>query len=146
MTDIATTWNASGTAGDWVVDGADLQSGADLETAVQISLFTDATAGPDDVIPDGTDDPRGWVGDADSDRPIGSKLWLLSRAVLDDQTLLTAADYMRQALQWLLDDGVVSKIDVVTTRGGLRRLDAAITLSRTGGAPLNLKYAWVWGS
>ena len=145
MTDIATVWNAQGTAGDWVVAGSDLLSGGDLATAVEISLFSDAEASPDDVIPDGTDDPRGWVGDADSDRPIGSKLWLLSRTTLTAQTLLTAADYIREALRWMLDDGVVSTVDVATTRGGPRRMDIDIVLSRSGGPPINLQYAWAWG-
>ena len=146
MTDIATVWSLDDLSGDWIVAGTDLQSGDDLVTAVVISLFTDAEADADDVIPDGTDDPRGWVGDADSDRPIGSKLWLLSRTTLTAQTLLTAADYMRAALQWLLDDGVVSMIDVSTSRAGLRRMDALIKISRTGGPPVKLQYAWVWGS
>ena len=145
MPDIATIWTGGGSAGDWAYAAPDLVSGRDLETAVAISLGTDARAGADDVIPDGSDDRRGWVGDADGDRPIGSKLWLRRRSDITPQLLLTIADDMRAALQWMLDDGVVSTIVVETTRGGPRRIDAAVTLNRTGGPPVKLQYAWAWG-
>ena len=55
-------------------------SNLDLQTAILISLFTDAQASPDDMIQDGSGDPRGWWGDLGSSKPIGSKLWLLGRA------------------------------------------------------------------
>ena len=145
MPDIATVWGADLLSGDWAMAGADLLSGDDLQTAVAISLGTDRTADPDDLIPDGSGDPRGWVGDADSDVAIGSKLWLLSRSALTDATLVAARDVILQALQWLLDDGVVSTTEVTTSRGGPRRLDATVTLSRTGGQPVKLQFAWAWG-
>ena len=144
MPDIDTVWPAGGLTGDWALAGPDLASGHDLVSAVTLSLYTDRQADPDDTIPDGTEDPRGWVGDADGDRPLGSKLWLRSRSVLTDKLLLTAADDIREALQWLLDDGVVSSIDVEVSRGGVRRLNAVVTLSRTGGQPVKLEFAWAW--
>lgn len=106
MPDISTIWNT--TRGDWQVAGADLLSQNDVVTALLISLFTDAAALPDDVIPDGSNDPRGWWGDPD----IGSRLWLLERAKRTAATLARAQDYITEASQWMLDDGVASRIDV----------------------------------
>ena len=144
MPDITTAWPPLGAYGDWAMAGADLASGSDLETAVLISIATDRVADPDDVIPDGTGDPRGWVGDADSDRPIGSKVWLRLRSKRTPELLKTVADDLRDALQWLLDDKVVSSIEVATEWQEPRRLASRLTLHRTGGQPLTLEYAWAW--
>jgi phage gp46-like protein len=115
MADITTVWTASlDSEGDWQLDGPDLQSGDDIETAVIISLFTDRRADPDDVIPDGSDDPRGWWADGDPEGPIGSKIWLRVRSKIVQQTLNIVRTDIVQALQWLLDDNVCSSISVET--------------------------------
>jgi phage gp46-like protein len=79
MPDIQTLWNV--TTGDWNLVPGDVQSGDDLESAVLISLFTDRRAEASDVVPDGSNDRRGWWGDSGSLYLIGSRLWLLRRAV-----------------------------------------------------------------
>ncbi|MGC0155879.1 phage GP46 family protein, partial [Chromobacterium vaccinii] len=110
--DISTVWVA-GTHGDWVLAGSELLAGNDLQSAILLSLGTDREAGPDDVIPDGSGDPRGWCLD-DTVRPIGSRLWLLARAKQTRETAQRARDYIAEALQWLIDDGVVAKFDITT--------------------------------
>lgn len=116
-----------------------LLTGNDLGTAVMISLFTDAEAGPDDIIPDGTSDRRGWWAG-----PIGSKLWLLSRSKQTATVLALAKTYIAEALQWLLDDGVASEVLIITefTRPGL--LGAQITIKRDGKKPETLNFEWAW--
>ena len=109
MPDIATLWNT--VRGDWGLSGADLAKGNDLVTAALVSLFTDRRAGPDDVPPDGTEDPRGWWAD-DASSPIGSRLWLLARAKRTDAVLNAAIAYANESLAWMLEDGVASRIDV----------------------------------
>lgn len=111
MADIATIWNADDVSADWAMNGADLQTDDTLQTAALISIFTDRRAGPDDVIPDGTNDARGWWGD-DPEHPIGSRLWLLNRAKRTNETLQRAKDYIIEALQWIIDDGAAARIDV----------------------------------
>src|SRR5260363_120954 len=59
MNDIPIRWSAESGAGDWSPDSAEV---SDLQIAVMISLFTDRQARPDDVIPDGSTDARGWWG------------------------------------------------------------------------------------
>src|SRR5260364_261512 len=59
MYDIPIRWSAESGAGDWSPDSAEV---SDLQIAVMISLFTERQARPDDVIPDGSTDARGWWG------------------------------------------------------------------------------------
>lgn len=141
MSDISTLWNA--TSGDWALAGADLRSGDDLATAVVLSLFTDRVAQADDVIPDGSGDPRGWHGD-DPTAPIGSRLWLIFRAKRTQQTLTDAQSYAAEALQWMVDDGVVATFDVYVEWQVRGRLAMRVTLFKNDGTQQALEFAWVW--
>ncbi|WP_250538703.1 MULTISPECIES: phage GP46 family protein [unclassified Caballeronia] len=127
-----------------VVSGGYLETGNDLQTAVLLSLFTDRVANADDVIPDGTGDPRGWWGDLDEDSPIGSRLWLLDRSKQTQEVLNNARDYIVEALQWLVDDGVVASMDVQTEWTRATFLGAQITLYQPAGPSVSLTYAWAW--
>lgn len=144
MTDIQTLWNTETGYGDWQLVGTDLLAGDDLGTAVLISLFTDGQAGPNDIIPDGTNDRRGWCGDLGQDIRIGSRLWLLDRAKQTTATLLAAENYAAEALQWLLNDGVVAKIDIAAQWVRQSFLGLEITLYQQDGTKRALKYAWAW--
>ena len=129
MPDISTLWHT--TYGDWSLAGADLESGDDIVTAVLISLFTDRLAGPDDVLTDGTNDRRGWWADS-SNNAIGSRLWLLTRAKHTNATLGLAEAYIAEALQWLIDDGVATKVDIHAEWQRSDELCAQITVHVAG--------------
>ena len=141
MSDISTIWN--GTHGDWQMVGADLGSGGDLATAVLISLFTDRVALPDDVIPDGSNDPRGWWGD-DPTVPVGSRLWLIFRSKLTQDTAANAQNYAEEALQWMADDGVVAGSDVYVESQVPSTLAMRVTLFKNDGTKQTITFAWVW--
>lgn len=115
MTDLALTWRSDEFAADLTVDGGDLVGDEGLETAVLMSLFLDREAAPGDVLPEGETDRRGWWGDSfpvvDGDR-IGSRLWLLARSKATPVVLSRAEEYAREALAWLLEDRVASRVDV----------------------------------
>jgi phage gp46-like protein len=77
---------------DWVLTPAgQLDDSDQLQTALIVALGTDRRANPDDVLPTPDDDDlRGWWGDLDaaaiwSGWPIGTRLWLLSRAKITDR-------------------------------------------------------------
>jgi phage gp46-like protein len=149
MSDLTTFWNAAEGRGDWALAGPDLASGADLETAVVISLFTDRRADADDRIPDGTQDPRGWWGDAQRTRPLGSKLWLLERAKKTEQTRLAAKDYVDDALAWLVEDGIAASVETAVAwqdgRAPQGVLGIVVTITEPGGAPPRVfNYEWAW--
>jgi phage gp46-like protein len=134
MTDIALIWKDS--HGDIAQDGIDLLTDDSIETAVIISLFTDRRAEPGDAIPDGTDNRRGYWGDAYRARPIGSRLWLLSRESQLASVLTDAETYAAEALQWLLDDGLASALAITATNPAFEMLALRIDITLPDGSPL----------
>lgn len=143
MADATLTWDPVNNRADLTMVGPAVMTGNDLQTAIIISLFTDRMAQPGDVIPDGTNDPRGWWGD--SDVPIGSRMWLLKRAKQIPQTLQLAYDYLAEALQWLIDDGVVARFDISVQWARPSVLGAQITAYKQNGTQLTTgQYAWAW--
>lgn len=144
MSDITTTWIVQSGTGDWSISGGALTSGNDLETAVLISLFTDRVAEATDIPPDGGDDRRGWWGDEDEDVPIGSRLWLLDRSRLTPAVANTARIYIEEALRWLVDDEVATSVKALTAISGASQLNSIVTITRSDGTVVPLKFNWAW--
>lgn len=144
--DFLSTFDPVNLRADWSMAGTDLASDGGLTTAVIISLFTDRLAAIDDDIPDkppsGAGDRRGWWGDrpiggdAPGGKPdfIGSRLWLLAREKQTEATRQKAIGYCREALQWMIDDGIAARLDVVGQWQGLGFLALQITLYDRNGA------------
>lgn len=124
------------------VIGTGLISGSDLYTAALISIFTDAAASPDDVIVDGTNDPRGWWGDSN----IGSKLWLRTRSKATALIPALVKSDVETALQWMLDDDVVAQINVTTEWTKPNMLGGQIEFLRQDGARAALAFSRLWAA
>lgn len=110
-----------------------------LIRAVVISLFTWRRAAPDDPVDD--EERFGWWGDSYptvADDRIGSRLWLLRRVKLTASTQRDAEFYANEALQWLLDDGQVLEVDVLTERVDSSRLNLRVMLTIPGGTRLHI--------
>ena len=110
-----------------------------LQRAVVISLFTWRRAEPSDPVDDA--DRQGWWGDSYPGQPndrIGSRLWLLRRRSITAQTLRDAQRYCEEALQWLLDDDLVTQVQVTITRPAAQKLAAHVLLQRPDGDPIDL--------
>lgn len=132
MTDIRTVFIDLGTPIDYAIDALGLTEDDGLETAVVLSLFTDRRAEDDDRLPEpGDTDRRGWWADAfpeiEGDR-IGSRLWLLNREKQTQDVANRAREYAEEALAWLVDDGIASRIEVEAAfvRAGVLGLGVAI--------------------
>lgn len=113
------------------ITNADDQAVA-LHRAAVISLLTWRRAGGDDVLDDA--ERYGWWGDSFPSAPddkIGSRLYLLRRRTLTDETVRDAIDYAREALQWLLDDGRVVDVAIAAERS-VNRLDMRVVLTTPG--------------
>lgn len=82
-----------------------------LEQLVAISLFSDARADLDDELPVAGESRRGFWGSNDGDN-FGSRLWLLERAKDTRENRARAAEYAREALDWLVDDGLADSVEV----------------------------------
>ncbi|PKP89692.1 MAG: hypothetical protein CVT77_17235 [Alphaproteobacteria bacterium HGW-Alphaproteobacteria-16] len=117
MTDLALRFDPASWSADLVLDGGALATDNGLASALVVSLFSDARARADDPLPQPGSDPRGWWGDAFNADPadrIGSRFWLLTRAKLTEDTAVRARDILREALDWLVADGVASAVEVTT--------------------------------
>jgi phage gp46-like protein len=131
---------------DFYLENADLATGQDLHSAVIVSLFTDRRARIDDPLPYDAGSRRGWWGDTfepiQGDR-IGSRLWLLSREKQTQATLARAQEYCREALRWLIEDGVASRVDVEVTypRMGVMAIFVGID-KPTGREEFRFDYPW----
>lgn len=88
-----------------------------LSRAVVISLFTWQRASQSDEVDN--DQRMGWWGDTFAENKgdkIGSKLWILLRQKITEETLNRAQEYAYDALKWLIDDGICSDITVNVER------------------------------
>lgn len=127
--------------------GAGLLMDEGLESAVIVSLFTDRRAEDDDELPGNTDDRRGWWGDnqsvVDNDR-IGSRLWLLSREKQTAAVLSRAREYAAEALQWLIDDGVASEVNVSAEYVRRGVLGLGIEIVKPDKSTLEYRFEHLW--
>lgn len=109
-----------GDALDLVLEDGDLRVENGLRTACYVSLFTDGLAAADDELPDTDGSRRGWWGSTvvAGDRPpsLGSKLWLLERSKLTQQTLLAAEAHASDALSWLVEARIAERVEVSASR------------------------------
>jgi phage gp46-like protein len=147
LADLALTWVDQLGAADLSMIDSDIASDRTMVTAVILSIFVDRRADPDDVPPSGDPtDMRGWWADqfsaVEGDR-IGSRLWLLDRAKLTSETARNAEGYIREALAWMIEDRVVSSVDVETVTTAASLL-IGVTLHRPGRDPLALRFTHVW--
>jgi len=106
-----------------------------LGRAVVISLFTWRRALDSDPVDDA--DLQGWWGDsfpAITDDRIGSRLWLLRRRTLTEQTRLDAIAYAHESLQWMIDDGILTRVEIEVERQGRARLAMRVVGVHADGA------------
>jgi phage gp46-like protein len=126
------------------VENGDLAKDEGLETAVLISIFTDKRIS-DDELPTGETSKRGWWGDVfpnvDQDQ-IGSRLWLLERVKRTAETLRKSEDYIKEALNWLIEDGVAASIEVTSSYDENNQLVAALTVIKPGGRQSRFQMLW----
>jgi phage gp46-like protein len=104
-----------------------------LSRAVVISLFTWRLADTGDVY-DGSN-KYGWWGDTYPVEPgdkIGSKLWQLLRRKLTDDVIAEVEEVSRDSLQWMIDDGICSNVDVSVERSEINRVNISVVLTVDG--------------
>ncbi|EOZ8000061.1 phage GP46 family protein [Escherichia coli] len=93
--------------------------------------------------PEACGNPITWP-EVQNDR-YGSRLWLLQRSKLTNQLVQTVRGYIRECLQWMIDDGVVSRIDLDIRRTGINELGNSITLWRRDG-PVMISFDDLWSA
>ena len=146
MSDIAIEYKSQIKEYDISILNGDLKECDDLDSAVIISLFTWARAAAGEVDENA---PRfGWFGDkidADNTDSTGSKLYLLKRKKITNQTIMDAREYIEQALQWMIEDGVATEIKAEVERNAsdVNRADALVQIVR-GDRSRTMKFNDLW--
>ena len=146
MGDIAIIWDPVAGRGDWAVANGDLASGQDLQTAILLSLFTDCRV--DDYVapaPTGPTDPRGCWTDTYTGFSLGSRLWTRTRLIKTPATLQLIKGDMRDALDWLIQAGVVASFDVDAAFVNRTGIALAVTAHMPVGNPQRFQFQRVWG-
>ena len=128
MANIDVFYNNDQQLGGPVFLNADLASGNRLLTLAAVSIGTDgiAEAGwePSEAFPD----RMGWWGDAYTTRTIGCRGWQLRHSGLDDGTIAYATVIYSAAIQWMVDDELISSFDLSVSRVGSNGLAVNYTL------------------
>jgi phage gp46-like protein len=129
---------------------------AELISAVNVALMSDALAAPTDVLPDpNSTDRRGWWGDLEADIiwggwPIGSKLWLLSRAKIVDSgaregaTIARVQAYISACIQPFVANKLASRFTVTARQINIQRIDARVIIYRGPKSAIELQYQALW--
>ena len=118
-----------------------------LLTALAISILTDQRLPFDGNEPLTQDDRRGWFGDnllTDGDL-IGSRLWTLARHKMDSNIISLSEDMIKEALAWLIEDGVLKDLKVTVTRVETTALLFKVEVMRPGDYELT-PYYFVWNN
>ncbi|MCX8659610.1 phage GP46 family protein [Gilliamella sp. B2772] len=114
-----------------------------LYRALIISLFTWRRKNTSDD----SDHPYGWWGDSYpsiANDKIGSRLYLLARSKLNNQTANFAKIYIKEAVQWMINDGLASRIDVSVKRIDLTVLVATINIFKKDGINEEYRFDNLW--
>jgi len=123
-----------------VARDVDLDSG--LNTAVFLSLFTDARANSEEVRD--PNDLRGWWGDEFG--PMGSKLWLLLHGKATDEAVANAKTWTEEALAWLISGGVAESVTATAVRVSLYAITISIQIQRPKTSASTFRYALNWAA
>ena len=126
-----------------------------LANAVIIALNTDRRANADDKLPDPrSTDRRGWWGDTDAAAiwggwPVGSRLWLLTRAKLpggtrEGATIVRARSYIAEALQPFVDAKIATRFDIALAQDTPERISGTITIYRGPKTAIALQFQDLW--
>jgi phage gp46-like protein len=118
---------------DLTMENGDFVADYSLKNAVVISLFCDQRVNSDE-LPEGETSRRGWFGDmlADSEGDaIGSRLWLLAREKVTDETATRARGYAEESLAWMIEDGIADTVKVEAETDGSALL-LSVEISKGG--------------
>lgn len=105
---------------DYVVasNGYELDTSKTLRSALLSMLLSDRQAGPNEELPGGATDRRGWVGDdvTPDGYVIGSKAWLFYNGKITPTTRRRVANALEFASAPFVEKGVASRVAVTVIR------------------------------
>lgn len=126
-------------------DRQDFQSSEGFESAIPVSLFTDARA-PSVQVQEAKD-RRGWVGNilfADIERELGGLLWILDQARITDNIINLAKTFAEDSLNWMVEDGLARNVSATVTQDGSRSIKIFTDITTIDNTVL--RYVTLWRS
>lgn len=142
MQDILIRANSDGLY-DFIVEGNEFVSAGGFETAIPVSLFTDARA-PAALVSE-PQYRRGWVGNlltAATMRQLGSILWVLDQSRITQERLNVARLAAQDAFQWMVDDGVALGVKVDVQRNSVTGIIVFIEITDTSNVVSRYQTLW----
>lgn len=115
-----------------------------LKTVILTSLLTRGRARADDVIPDPFD-RGGWWGDTYAEIPgdsFGSRIWTLSGRPINAALMGDLELIIREALQWLIDDGHIGAVGVELEVIKHGTIGARIQVTKPAGSAIAADVRW----
>lgn len=137
MTDVRLTLTPTG--GDLSLKDGDLELDQGLETAVLVSVLSEARAPDLDQLDTLATNPRGFWPDTSRDR-FGSLLWQLEREKRLPKTAQAARDAAIASLGWMVEDGVAGALEAQASFDAQGVLDLDVQIARGS----SKKYAGLW--
>lgn len=139
MQDIAKVMNADGLLVLATKNG-DLVTVDGLESALRVSLFTDARL-------DESEMPEpvrrgGWIGNVLSGRQLGGKLYALENARITTAYVGKAKEFAARSLDWMVDDQVTRGVqNSVSVKG--QDVQHNISIVSRDGVKYDYRYLWL---
>ena len=131
------------TNGDIYFDSTiqDTAANEDLETAILISIMSDCKV-LDTELPLQKDRMGlgGWWGDVLVGYSIGSKIWTLKDRGINENLMSALESYTQEALQWMVDDKLLSSVKPTATKSSTRQYIVATECVKADGSKLKFVY------
>ena len=128
---------------DLMVVDSQLESTAGMETALIVSLFTDARASADNVAT--PQNRRGWVGNiltTNIGRSLGSVLWVYEQSRITQNILNQIKVAAQESLDWLVEDNIAKTVLVSIQEVRTRGIVIEINIQTPQGK--NQRYSAIW--
>ena len=129
---------------DLEMKGGDLVLSDSLQMSVTLSLLCwcrnetyDGAAILDPSI-------GGWWADALNEIPLGSRLWTQFRKRLTDVTIGNAIQLVKEALAWMVTDGVAKEVNVSASISGKTSASFVVQVVKPTGDTEQFKYETNW--
>lgn len=131
---------------DITISGGDVVLGDDLETAVSLSIFTNARASDPVLDINALSQNQGWWGDVHRDSPLGSLFWQYRRSKKTATVLELVRVTLKESLEWLVEDGVAESVLVQTKwdEYGDGRMNLKIDVKKPTGGSSSFEYQFAW--
>lgn len=142
MSDLAIQRN-SNRRYDLVFDGRDLSTTDSLENAVALSLLCFDRDDAEEGVARVENTAGGFWGNATEEIPMGSKIWTKFSSKLTEGVKNEVAALAQKSLQWMIEDGVASAVNVSGTING-NTLELKIEIRKPDGKTEEFRWQKQW--